>query len=312
MLENLLARIAMPIEFVCPNCEQMLRVPDEAAGKSARCPICSVVNAIPATIILPTEESLHSFSDDIAEQPYESPDALPQDDDYLANVDDHYDRFEKLDPLTALSLAGPRFVDNAGLLIGAYLAKIAMMFLLKVATVVFVARLQGIHGENAPMVLAMRFLTEPICGVANLFLWLGLIRINLDVARGLKPKFNQLFSGGGHLVSAVLASIVFTVVTMMGVVFLIIPGVFMALSLWTFLFFIVDRNVGFFEAIELAWQHASGNRLVSLLLFILNVGIMFCGFLALGFGIFVAGPFLGVVNAVAYLMITRQPISIRR
>lgn len=310
MLENLLAWIAMPIEFVCPNCEQMLRVPDDAAGKSARCPICSVVNAIPATVILP--KSPHSFSDDVTEQPYESPDALPEDDNLLANVDDHYDRFEKLEPLTALSLAGPRFSGNAGLLIGAYLVRWAVMVLLNVATIVLVGLLQNMLGETAPAVLAMRFVTELVSVIVGLFLWLGLWRIYLDVARGLKPPFSQLFSGGRHLLSAILAGIVCFVLITMGFVLLIIPGVFIGLSLWTCMFFIVDRNVGFFEAIELAWQHASGNRLASLLLLVLNLGIMFFGLLACGVGIVVAGPFLGVVNAVAYLMITRQPISVRR
>lgn len=308
MLENLLAWIAMPIEFVCPNCEQMLRVPDDAAGKSARCPVCSVVNAIPATVILPTEESPHSFSDDVPEQPYESPDALPQDDDFLANVDDHYDRFEKLEPLTALSLAGPRFSGNAGLLIGAHLAQWAILFLLDVATIVVVERLQNMIGETKPVVLAMQFVSV----IIRLFLWLGLLRIHLDVARGLKPQFNQLFSGGRHLLSAILAGIVCFVLTAIGFVLLIIPGIFISLSLWTCMFFIVDRNVGISEAIELAWQHAAGNRLASLMLLVLNVGIMFFGLLACGVGILVAGPFLGVVNAIAYLMITRQPISVRR
>ena len=308
MLENLLAWIAMPIEFVCPNCEQMLRVPDDAAGKSARCPVCSVVNAIPASVILPTEESPHSFSDDVPEQPYESPDALPQDDGFLANVDDHYDRFEKLEPLTALSLAGPRFSGNAGLLIGAHLAQWAILFLLDVATIVVVERLQNMIGETKPVVLAMQFVSV----IIRLFLWLGLLRIHLDVARGLKPQFNQLFSGGRHLLSAILAGIVCFVLTAIGFVLLIIPGIFISLSLWTCMFFIVDRNVGISEAIELAWQHATGNRLASLMLLVLNVGIMFFGLLACGVGILVAGPFLGVVNAIAYLMITRQPISVRR
>ena len=298
----------MPIEFVCPNCEQMLRVPDDAAGKSARCPVCSVVNAIPASVILPTEESPHSFSDDVPEQPYESPDALPQDDDFLANVDDHYDRFEKLEPLTALSLAGPRFSGNAGLLIGAHLAQWAILFLLDVATIVVVERLQNMIGETKPVVLAMQFVSV----IIRLFLWLGLLRIHLDVARGLKPQFNQLFSGGRHLLSAILAGIVCFVLTAIGFVLLIIPGIFISLSLWTCMFFIVDRNVGISEAIELAWQHATGNRLASLMLLVLNVGIMFFGLLACGVGILVAGPFLGVVNAIAYLMITRQPISVRR
>jgi len=37
----------MPIEFPCQQCGQTLRVPDDAAGKMARCPKCSFVSSAP-------------------------------------------------------------------------------------------------------------------------------------------------------------------------------------------------------------------------------------------------------------------------
>ena len=37
----------MPIEIVCPGCERTLRVPDDHAGKPARCPECNQVTTIP-------------------------------------------------------------------------------------------------------------------------------------------------------------------------------------------------------------------------------------------------------------------------
>lgn len=37
----------MAIEFLCSGCSNTLRVPDEHAGKHARCPQCSSVNSIP-------------------------------------------------------------------------------------------------------------------------------------------------------------------------------------------------------------------------------------------------------------------------
>lgn len=37
----------MPIEFHCPTCGQMLRVPDTAAGKQAKCPGCQQINQVP-------------------------------------------------------------------------------------------------------------------------------------------------------------------------------------------------------------------------------------------------------------------------
>ena len=38
----------MPIEFRCSGCNQLLRVPETAAGQQAKCPNCSAVQTIPA------------------------------------------------------------------------------------------------------------------------------------------------------------------------------------------------------------------------------------------------------------------------
>jgi hypothetical protein len=44
----------MPIEFRCPSCQRLLRVPDGTAGKSARCPGCGDTIAIPGAGPEPT------------------------------------------------------------------------------------------------------------------------------------------------------------------------------------------------------------------------------------------------------------------
>ena len=41
----------MPIEFPCSSCSSTLRVPDEHAGKQAKCPTCNQLNSIPAKTI---------------------------------------------------------------------------------------------------------------------------------------------------------------------------------------------------------------------------------------------------------------------
>jgi hypothetical protein len=41
----------MPIEFRCSQCGQLLRVPEEAAGKSARCPKCQALMHVPGVAI---------------------------------------------------------------------------------------------------------------------------------------------------------------------------------------------------------------------------------------------------------------------
>jgi hypothetical protein len=44
----------MAIEFECPNCRTLIRTPDEAAGKKARCPRCQLVSPVPLSSSLPS------------------------------------------------------------------------------------------------------------------------------------------------------------------------------------------------------------------------------------------------------------------
>ncbi len=50
----------MPIEFRCSQCDQLLRVPETAAGKHARCPRCQALMAVPGVataVALPGSET---------------------------------------------------------------------------------------------------------------------------------------------------------------------------------------------------------------------------------------------------------------
>ena len=44
----------MSIEFQCNQCQSILRVPSEHAGKQAKCPQCEFINMIPLSSTAPT------------------------------------------------------------------------------------------------------------------------------------------------------------------------------------------------------------------------------------------------------------------
>ena len=66
----------MPIEIACPQCKRLLKVPDVAAGKQARCPACQAIADVPITAveILPDSPFGPRANDDNA---YRSPAAFP-------------------------------------------------------------------------------------------------------------------------------------------------------------------------------------------------------------------------------------------
>lgn len=76
----------MPIDLTCSGCGQLLRVPDDAAGKEARCPACGKTSPVPQPP--PANPPMPDFSDNpfrvspapsapVSDNPYQAPAAPP-------------------------------------------------------------------------------------------------------------------------------------------------------------------------------------------------------------------------------------------
>ncbi len=65
----------MAIEFRCSQCNQLLRVPDDSAGKNARCPKCQSLMTVPAAG--PTQTPLSGAATSFSPPPAFSPPVPP-------------------------------------------------------------------------------------------------------------------------------------------------------------------------------------------------------------------------------------------
>lgn len=89
----------MTIEFRCSQCNQLLRVPEGAAGKNARCPKCQALMVVPAAaggdssagsplptalVVAPSAGAESPFSSTSAGPPLPRKPSLPQDNPYAA------------------------------------------------------------------------------------------------------------------------------------------------------------------------------------------------------------------------------------
>jgi hypothetical protein len=77
----------MPIDIACPQCHKMLRVPDAAAGKQARCPGCQTITDVPiAAVEVVPESPLGARATD--ENAYRSPAEYPREPDQPKSLGD--------------------------------------------------------------------------------------------------------------------------------------------------------------------------------------------------------------------------------
>ncbi|MEM7397638.1 MAG: YciC family protein [Pseudomonadota bacterium] len=93
----------------------------------------------------------------------------------------------------------------------------------------------------------------------------------------------------------------------LGFVLLIIPGL-IALVLFMFSnFLVVDRGMGPLQALKRSVEMTKGNRLPLFWFFLLTILILIVGVLALGVGLLVALPIVGLATAHAYRLLSGTP-----
>ena len=140
----------------------------------------------------------------------------------------------------------------------------------------------------------------------SVFLGIGMTRMSLAAARDKAPGFEQLFSGGRWFWPIVGFSILYGIGIMVGFLLLIIPGIILMLMWWPARMVLIDDQAGVMDSFGLARQITKGNWGTTFILGLASFGITILGFLAMCVGIIFAIPFVGVIWASGYLMMSGQ------
>jgi hypothetical protein len=134
----------------------------------------------------------------------------------------------------------------------------------------------------------------------GIFLSLGLTRIGLNIVSGKPFTLAMLFGGGRQLVTACLATLLYLAMVIVGLVLFIVPGIYLALRFGHYQSAIVDKNLSVLESLKYSSAITTNNRLHLCGLFVLTVGILLAGLLALLVGLVIAIPIFWLTWVVAY------------
>jgi uncharacterized membrane protein len=126
--------------------------------------------------------------------------------------------------------------------------------------------------------------------VLQTILSIGLIHIQIKFLEGKKPEFGDLFNFQKHFWRVLGASILFGLMVGVGFIFLIVPGIYLALRFQYFAYCIVDRNAGVTDSFRQS-THITHSVKWKLLGFSILIGLInVLGFLCLFIGLFVTVP----------------------
>jgi uncharacterized membrane protein len=159
---------------------------------------------------------------------------------------------------------------------------------------------------------AYQVLIAIIRQVVDLFLGLGLARIGLNIVSEKPVDISMLFGEGRKLGSAILATIIYALVVFVGLLLLVVPGIYLALRLGQYKNAIVDKDLGAIDALKYSAKITQGNVLNLFGFGIVCFLIIIAGALALVVGLIVAIPVTFLASLLAYRWLQYGRASIPR
>lgn len=145
--------------------------------------------------------------------------------------------------------------------------------------------------------------------IGGLF-YLGYLRNIFQALDGEEPQFSAYGQESRKLLKYIASSILFSIMVFIGAIFLIIPGIYLAIRFQFFAAFIVDEDCGIIESLRRSWEMTKGQTLPLLLLFLTMLLISIIGLLLLGVGMFVATPVIYAMYLIVYRALN-SPVNIQ-
>ena len=129
---------------------------------------------------------------------------------------------------------------------------------------------------------------------------LGYIKNMFQTLDGEEPQFSAYGSQSRKIVTYFVASLIYIIAVSIGIILLIIPGIYLAVRLQFFMQFIVEENCGITESLKKSWQLTEGQVMPLLLLLLTMIGIALVGCILFFIGIFVAMPLIYMMQCYVF------------
>ena len=135
---------------------------------------------------------------------------------------------------------------------------------------------------------------------------IGIINVALKMARGGEAKFEHLVSGMHVFVKYLIASLLYYMIILAGLLLLVIPGIYLAIKYGFYGYLIVDEDLDPLEAFKMSARMTEDIKVelffYHILLFLINI----LGLLCLFVGVYVSWPVTRLALGHVYLDLKEQ------
>jgi uncharacterized membrane protein len=151
-----------------------------------------------------------------------------------------------------------------------------------------------------------------IAWFAGTWLTIGYYNFLLNIVDGKDAQYRDIFYGVKSVEQFayfVLLSFIYPVVVGIGLIFLIIPGIILAIGLYFAQYYIAENRTGFGQAFRSSWEITKGNRLKIFGFGIVSGLFNILGFLALGIGLLITIPMTALMYARMFRNLEGIPLA---
>jgi len=156
------------------------------------------------------------------------------------------------------------------------------------------------------MILSLLF--SALSWVVQLIVQSVIVKGSLDVTRG-RPLELASATSGINWGQVIIASLIIGVMTFVGLLLCILPGIAVIFFTFFTLFFVIDRGEDAVTAIKSSFNLVKNNAGVLILFFLAQIAILIVGFCALLVGLLVAIPVTVLAQAYTFRILTGEQVA---
>lgn len=122
----------------------------------------------------------------------------------------------------------------------------------------------------------------------------------LRLIRGGDSDLGEMLRGFQVFGKAFVVFALYSVMVIVGLIFLIVPGVYVAVALMPAMFLVLDDDLGAVDTLRKAWEMTTGHRRQLFIVLLAIVGLNLLGLVALLIGVVFTGALSLLIGAAVY------------
>lgn len=157
-----------------------------------------------------------------------------------------------------------------------------------------------LFGMPAQGSIVGRVIVQIVSLLISCIFMLGYVKNIFQALDGEEPQFSAYGQQSRKIITYLIANILFSIAVCIGMVLLIIPGIYLYLLLQFFTAFIVEEDCGIIESLQKSWNMTQGQTLPLFLLLLTMIGTAIVGCILFFVGFFVAVPLIYMMQCYTF------------